>query len=362
MLSGTEAYAPKRQIASSRSTYSFYNAREIPTSLAEHPELRSIQMPDVLVFSGPALPLLDMANDMKPDGWNLHIRTEESTESEVASAAELADFILVFGHGVSDDVLRLATKTKLVQLCSAGFDGVNLGLAGEMGIPVANNGGANAIPVAEFAITLALSTIRHLIVTVSDTRAGDWMRPEVDGRDSHELFGATVGIVGAGRIGSTVAGMLRGFETTTLYTDIVRSEKAEDFGAIRVELDELLERSDIVTLHTPLDNSTRALIGERELKLMKNTAVLINTCRGPVVDESSLYRALEDEEIWGAGLDVFEQEPVDPNNPLLKLGNVVVAPHIAGKSYESFPRRVRFAFENMMKVWGGSAPESIVRP
>ncbi|MDP6055628.1 MAG: 2-hydroxyacid dehydrogenase [Dehalococcoidia bacterium] len=319
-------------------------------------------MPEILVFSGPALPLLDMANSMKPDDWNLHIRTSESPEAEIAQAAEIADFILVFGHGVSDDVLRLAKKTKLVQLCSAGFDGINLGLAGELGIPVANNGGANAIPVAEFAITLALSTIRHLIITDADTRAGDWMRPEVDGRDSHELFGATVGIIGAGRIGSTVAGMLRGFETTTLYTDKIRSEKAESFGATRVELDELLKRSDIVTLHTPLDSSTRALISERELSLMKNTAVLINTCRGPVVDEKALYQALKDDEIWGAGLDVFEQEPVDPDNPLLKLDNVVVAPHIAGKSYESYPRRVRFAFENMKHVWDGGRPESIVNP
>ncbi|MCX8276723.1 MAG: 2-hydroxyacid dehydrogenase [Dehalococcoidia bacterium] len=319
-------------------------------------------MPEVLVFAGPALPLLDMANEMKPPDWNLHIRTNESSATEVAEAAEIADFILVFGHGVSDDVLRLAKKTKLVQLCSAGFDGINLGLAGEMGIPVANNGGANAIPVAEFAITLALSTIRHLIVSNTDTKAGDWMRPEVDGRDSHELFGATVGIIGAGRIGSNVAGMLRGFETTTIYTDKVRSEKAESYGATRVELDELLERADIVTLHTPLDNSTHALINETELRLMKKTAVLINTCRGPVVDEKALEQALEDGEIWGAGLDVFEQEPVDPKNPLLKRDNVVVAPHIAGKSYESYPRRVRFAFENMKKVWAGGTPDSIVKP
>jgi len=319
-------------------------------------------MPEVLVFAGPALPLLDMANEMKPPDWNLHIRTNESSAKEVAEAAEIADFILVFGHGVSDDVLRLAKKTKLVQLCSAGFDGINLGLAGEMGIPVANNGGANAIPVAEFAITLALSTIRHLIVSNTDTKAGDWMRPEVDGRDSHELFGATVGIIGAGRIGSNVAGMLRGFETTTIYTDKVRSEKAESYGATRVELDELLERADIVTLHTPLDNSTHALINETELRLMKKTAVLINTCRGPVVDEKALEQALEDGEIWGAGLDVFEQEPVDPKNPLLKRDNVVVAPHIAGKSYESYPRRVRFAFENMKKVWAGGTPDSIVKP
>ena len=93
---------------------------------------------------------------------------------------------------------------------------------------------------------------------------------------------------------------------------------------------------------------------------MKDTAVLINTCRGPVVQEDALYKALQDGEIWGAGLDVFEQEPVDPDNPILKLDNVAVAPHIAGKSYESYPRRVRFAFENMVNVWQGGKPESIV--
>ncbi|MGY8879571.1 MAG: 2-hydroxyacid dehydrogenase, partial [Dehalococcoidia bacterium] len=122
------------------------------------------------------------------------------------------------------------------------------------------------------------------------------------------------------------------------------------------------ERSDIVTLHTPLDNSTRALMSDREFRLMKNTAVLINTCRGPVVDEKALEQALENGEIWGAGLDVFEQEPVDPDNPLLKRNTVVVAPHLAGKSYESYPRRVRFAFENMKKVWEGGTPDSIVKP
>ena len=147
-------------------------------------------MPEVLVFSGPALPLLDLSEQIKPEGWNLHVRTSESSVDDVMEAAGVADFILVYGHGVSDDVLRAARKTKLVQLCSAGFDGVNLELAGEMGIPVANNGGTNAVPVAEFAMALPLAAIRHLVTTDSHTRAGDWMRPELDGRDSHELFGA----------------------------------------------------------------------------------------------------------------------------------------------------------------------------
>ncbi len=317
-------------------------------------------MPKVLVLSGPALPLLKMAAEMSPDGYDLTVCSEETPIDDTLKVAGEADFILTFGHGVSDEILSAAKNTKLVQLCSAGYDGVDLAMAGEMGIPVANNGGANAVPVAEFAMTLIFACHRHLPVAHNDTREGTWMRPEVDGYNSRELYGKTVGIVGAGRIGSTMAGLLRGFDTTTLYTDIVPSPKAEDFGATRVDLDELLGESDIVTLHTNLDAGSRKLIGVRELSLMKDTALLINTCRGPVIDEEALIDALDNGVIWGAGLDVFEQEPVDPDNPLLKMDNVVVAPHIAGKSYESYPRRVEFAFNNMDRVWQGGAPESVV--
>ena len=317
-------------------------------------------MPNVLVLSGPALPLLKMAEEMKPEGYELNVCTTETEVDEVDRLASAADFVLAFGHGVNEEILRAGKKLKLVQLCSAGYDGVNLRIAGELGIPVANNGGANALPVAEFAMTLILACHRHLPIAHNDTRDDAWMRPQIDGYDSYELFGKTVGIVGAGRIGSTLAGMLRGFETTTLYTDVVRSEKAESYGAKRVDLDELLSESDVVSLHTSLNASSRKLIGARELGLMKKSALLVNTCRGPVVDEAALIDALRNNEIWGAGLDVFEIEPVEADNPLLTMDNVVVAPHVAGKSWESYPRRVDFAFSNMQRVWRGEVPESVV--
>lgn len=317
-------------------------------------------MPNVMVLSGPALPLLKMAEEMKPAGYELTVCTGDTDDGEVERVASGADFVLAFGHGVTDDILRAGENLKLVQLCSAGYDGVNLRLAGELGIPVANNGGANAIPVAEFAMTLILSCFRHLPIAHNDTRDDAWMRPEIDGYDSYELLGKTVGIVGAGRIGSTLARLLRGFETRTLYTDLVRCERAESFGTERVELDELLAESDVVSLHTNLNAGSHKLIGARELGLMKKSALLVNTCRGPVVDEAALIEALRNGEIWGAGLDVFEIEPVEADNPLLTMDNVVVAPHVAGKSWESYPRRVSFAFENMDRVWSGGAPESVV--
>ena len=319
-------------------------------------------MPKVLVLSGPALPLLKTAEEMCPDDYELSVCTPDTPTEETQELAAVADFILTFGHGVTSDILNAARKAKLVQLCSAGYDGVDLELAGEMGIPVANNGGANAVPVAEFAMTLIFACNRHLPLAHQDTRDGAWMRPTLDGYSSYELFGKTVGIVGAGRIGSTIAGMLRGFDTETLYYDPIRSERAEEFGAERVELHDLMRRSDIVTLHADLNHTSEKLIGAPELALMRPDAILINTCRGPVVDEGALISVLRAGKIRGAGLDVFEQEPVDPDNPLLTMDNVVVAPHVAGKSSESYPRRVSFAFENMQRVWNGGAPDSVVTP
>ena len=257
-------------------------------------------MPNVLVLSGPALPLLKMAEEMKPDGYELNVCTTETDTDEVDRLSSKADFVLAFGHGVSEEILRAGRNLRLVQLCSAGYDGVNLRVAGELGIPVANNGGANAIPVAEFAMTLILACHRHLPIAHNDTRDDAWMRPEIDGYDSYELLGKTVGIVGAGRIGSTLARLLRGFETTTLYTDLVRSEKAESYGAQRVELDELLMESDVVSLHTNLNTTSRKLIGARELGLMKKSALLVNTCRGPVIDEAALIEALRKQRDLGS--------------------------------------------------------------
>ena len=318
-------------------------------------------MPNILLFSNLQPALNNLAEDLKPVGWDLKIITADSNRTEISDTVEKADFILSFGPGLTDKIIESSKDLKLIQLSSAGYDGIDLNLTNKLGVVVATNGGANAIPVAEFTLTLILSTLRHAVMANKIIKSGSWKNSaSIKDLEGKELFGKTVGIIGAGRIGSTLAGILRGFETRTLYTDPIKSGKAEQFGATRVKLNQLLEESDVVTLHVPLLQSTKKMIGPAELGLMKNTAIIINTCRGMVIDEKALYQALVDGRIYGAGLDVFEMEPINTNNPLLRLDNVLLSPHVAGKSTESFPRRLRFAFENAERVWNGDKPKSVV--
>src|SRR3990170_1163685 len=173
----------------------------------------------------------------------------------------------------------------------------------------------------------------------------------------------TVGPVGAGNIGRKVARRLAGFETRTIYYDVVPAPDIEkDLGARRVSLEELLREADIISLHLPLLRETRGLIGRKELAMMKPTVVLLNTSRGEIVDEEALVEALKEKRIGGAGLDVFRKEPIAPDHPLLGLENVVLSPPTAGHAYEGWFRRSRFAWENIERVAAGQAPLSVARP
>jgi phosphoglycerate dehydrogenase-like enzyme len=178
-----------------------------------------------------------------------------------------------------------------------------------------------------------------------------------------ELTGSTVGLVGLGRIGREVAQRLKGWNVQLLYSDVFPApdEVEQELGARHVSLTELLGDADIVSLHVPLCDETYHLIGERELRLMKPTAMLINTCRGPVVDQSALCEALQEGHLAGAGLDVFEAEPVEASNPLLDMQNVVVTPHVAGATLERIRRVNAFALENVKRVLRGDLPLSLVR-
>ena len=315
-------------------------------------------MPKVLLITEGSLPLLELTEKLKPNNWDL-ITLDQKQNLRDVDLIEEADFLLSFSGKIHDEILLNAKNIKLIQLCSAGFDGINKKITSDMNIPIANNGGANSIPVAEFTMTLMLSTIRHIVDADNNTRQGLW-DSKLQSKKSYELFGSTVGIIGAGKIGTRVIEMLQGFNTNIIYTDIVTSTKAESLDAKKVSMEYLLENSDIVSLHVPHDKSTDKMINKKSLSLMKSSAIIINTCRGGVINEKDLYDHLFTQKIRGAGLDVFEEEPINKENPLINLKNVVLAPHFAGKSIESYPRRVNFAFENMKRVWDGEKPLGLV--
>ncbi len=285
----------------------------------------------------------------------------ESTTLDDEKKIELvedADFIMLWGP-ISDRVMQAARKCRLIQLLSAGYDRMNLKLASDLGIPVANNGGANSVAVAEQTILLILACYRKLLLYTDNVRAGRW-RPTQDRRiDVFELEGKTLGLIGIGNIARQVARRARAFDVSLQYYDKYAqlSPSEEDALGVRsVSLDELLRTSDVVSLHVPLTRETHHVIGKNELAMMKPTSIIINTSRGGVIDEPALVEALRSETIAAAGLDVTEQEPPDPTDPLLTMDNVILTPHMAGPTLESIPKRAANSFANIQRVWNGEPP------
>ena len=260
--------------------------------------------------------------------------------------------------------LEILPKLRLLQLMSAGFDRIDVPAVLERGVRVANNSAAIANSVAEHTVLLMLMVYRRASQCVDGAREGVWQQKAKSGPHGrlYELTGRTVGIVGLGHIGMHVAARLRGFDTTTLYHDAreLPADRARDLAVRRVPFEELLERSDVVTAHVPLTSRTRGMFGAREFAAMREQAIFINTCRGPVHDEAALIRALEDGEIWAAGLDVTAVEPTPQESPLLRMDNVVVTPHAAGSSQERVERAIVFSFENARRVVAGEEPESLI--
>ncbi len=276
--------------------------------------------------------------------------------------------VVLLPQAASSAIIEIASKVdslKLVQTFSAGTDYIDKAALAEMGVDVANNGGANAVAVAEHAIGLMFSTNRKLDVQIESVKAGTWMAGVGGDRaEFHTLVGKRIGIVGLGRIGSRVAKRLAGWECEIVYHDVVDHD--DDYvaatGAKKVDFDELVSTCDIITLHVPHDRITEHMMSGREFGMMKPTAILINTCRGPVVDETALTRALESKEIFAAGLDVTEIEPIEADNPLPTMPNVVVTPHLATRAIESEWNASQFTMENAGRVVRGEGADWIVKP
>ena len=305
-------------------------------------------------------PILDVALALKPPGFDLMIH-DNGTPEYYRAAAE-AEYYLGATRSLDAKFFEAAKRMRLVQLLSAGFDRADVAAAKKAGIPIANNGGANAIAVAEHTLMLILATLKKLTGLHADVTAGEWRSGASGKAPVHELRGKTLGIVGLGNIGKKVARRAAAFDVAIQYYDIARlSEDEEDaLGVDFVLFTELLRTSDIVTLHVPLDDTTRNLIGAAELAIMKPTAVLINTCRGPVVNEGALNDALKTNQIAMAGLDVMTEEPPKPENPLFVLPNIILTPHAAGPTVENWTDRFRNGFDNIVRVAQGRKPKWVV--
>ena len=270
-----------------------------------------------------------------------------------------ADFIILWPARLSDTVLRAATKCKLVQVLSAGYDRLNLTLAGELGIPVANNGGANSVAVAEHTVMLILACYRRLFHYATVVKGGGWRPVEDRSIDLFELEGKTVGLIGMGNIAQQVAKRLRAFDTKLQYFDRYRPltpAQQEALGVKEVSLEALLRTSDVVTIHVPLTPETRGIVGKAQLEMMKPASIIVNTSRGGIIDEVALADALRSGTIAAAGLDVLEHEPPDPADPILKLDNAIITPHNAGPTLESIPKRAANGFANIQRVRNGEPP------
>ncbi len=297
---------------------------------------------------------IDIAKELLPPTLDAVIAKHGSPEFNAALAD--ADCLVGFGDGTMDDAFyRRAPKLKLVQLLSAGYDRINIEAARKAGVAVCNNGGANSTAVSEHALLLMLAVCRRIVWQHDNVSGGRWRGNNASEVKLYELHGRTLGIVGLGIIGRKTAKLARAFGMHVQYYDVARlsEEHADQIGVRFALLEELLRTSDIVSLHVPLLADTRHMMNAARLKMMKPTAYLINTCRGPVVDEKALIEALSSGTIAGAGLDVFDQEPPPPNNGLFALPNVVLTAHFAGPTYDNQYTRFRNAFDNCQRVVRG---------
>ena len=265
--------------------------------------------------------------------------------------------ILCGAEPVDRDLMGTAQSLQLIMKHGVGVDNIDIETATELRILVANAPGTNTEAVADLAVAMMLVLTRGICKASSSTKNGGW-----DRFIGHEIGELTVGVVGTGRTGSRVIEKLQGFGPRIVAFDVVANERLRRQSDISyVSLDDLLARSDIVTLHVPLMDQTRMMIGERELKLMKKDAYLVNVARGELVDEAALCRQLAAGALAGAALDVFASEPPQASS-LLALDNVLATPHIAAYTFESMDRMDRTCAEIILEVMAGRTHSNVLNP
>jgi len=298
--------------------------------------------------------------------FDLEMLPGDVTEEEVCKA--VADVTVIFGDGrhrthITRRVIEAAPRLKLIQMPTVGYDEVDLDAADEHGIPVSNTAGCNAVSVAEHAIMFMLVLLKKGLYAHESTLRGEWPQMElVFSGKVLELGGKTLGILGLGAIGTEVAKMARVFGPHILYCKRSRLPAVEEerLGVEYVGFDELLKRSDILSIHVPLTHETRGMIGREEIATMKEGAILLNLARGGIVDEAAVVEALKEGRLSGAGLDVFEDEPLGPDTIFDGVENVMLSPHLSGASKEMLGRSFRMCGENLARYFAGEKLENVV--
>ena len=282
------------------------------------------------------------------------------TEEDIITDIRDCDALIVRTARITRQIFDAAPKLKILARHGAGYDGVDLAAAREHGVLVCTAGGANAISVAELTIFYMLYCSRNF-KKVQNLYLQDYRQAKM-GVPKTELEGKTLGLVGLGNIGKLVAQKAAlGFDMTVLaYDPFAKGAGLPDYIRMVEDRDEIFKRSDYVSLHVPATTETVHSVSDREFGLMKPTAYLINAARGSIVDEAALYRALQEEKIAGAGLDVLEQEPIDPSNPLVAMDNVLTAPHIGGATKEASSRSSVACAQAIDDFFSGRTPKFVV--
>jgi phosphoglycerate dehydrogenase-like enzyme len=267
--------------------------------------------------------------------------------------------VIAGGEHYGRKTFEAADSLRVIARPGAGYDAIDMQAASDAGVLVFTTPGANKEAVADFAITLMLAVRRQILMLDREVRNGQWGTAP----PTSDLYGATVGIVGLGAVGRTVAHRLCGFDCRIIGSDPLADPRTvREAGIELLPLTQTLSQAEILTLHTPLISETRGLIGAAELRAMRNDAVLINTARGPVVQQQALVEALTSGEIAGAGLDVFEHEPLAPDDPLTALPNVLLSSHVASHTLHGISAMVAGVVDGILEVDRGRAPDTAINP
>lgn len=301
------------------------------------------------------------AGEIELEIWPHELPPNSTELAALLSGA--AGALTLVSDRIDNEVLDAEPQLKVVSNFAVGYDNIDVDAATAHGVLVCNTPGVLTETTADMAWALLMAAGRRVVEASDYVRAGNWKTwgpTLLLGRDIHH---ATLGIVGLGRIGKEVAKRGRGFDMEILAYDEYQDDTfAAEMGVTYVPLEELLARSDFVTLHCALTPDTHQLIGAAELARMKSTAVLINAARGPVVDTAALTEALQNGTIWAAGLDVTDPEPIPADHPLVHMENVVIAPHIASASVDSRNKMAVMAATNLLQALRGERPDHLVNP